>query len=90
MVKDFQDIRVNVNIEKKDKDKVKISISLCHKITSMPLKDLRINLLRDDIELESYAIDTGKAVFDKVSFGVYRLLISRGEKELGAVKLEIV
>lgn len=90
VVKDFQDIRININIEKKNAGQVKIVVMFHDKDTSVPLSDLRVSLTQDDIELESYAIESGKAVFDKVSFGKYRLQILRADKELGVVKLEIV
>lgn len=90
VVKEFQDIRINVNIEKKDKDEVKISIFLCDKNTARPLSDLRVALLKDDIELESYTIDSGKAIFDRVAFAKYELQISQRDKDLGSIKLEII
>lgn len=90
VVKEFQDIRIKLNIEKKEKGIVKITILFFDKKTNMPLKDLRVSLLKGNIELESYGVDKGKAVFDNVSFGKYSLLISHKNKELGLVKLEIV
>ncbi len=90
VVKEFQDIRINVNIEKKDKDKVKICIFLSDKDTARPLSDLRVSLLKDDIELESYMVDSGKATFDKVAFGKYELQISQRDKDLGSIKLQII
>lgn len=90
IIKEFQNIRISGRIEKREKGKVKVGISLCDKNTSEPLKDLRIGLFKDDIELESYVIDSGCSSFDNLSFGKYTLKIFRGEEELGVIKLEVI
>jgi hypothetical protein len=53
------------------------------------IKDLRVTLLREDLELESYLNDFGKVVFENVLLGKYTVEISTLESKLASVLLEI-
>ena len=89
VVKEFKDIRINVSIEKKDKPGVKIITLVSNKYTSVPIENLRISISKGEIELESHTAESGKAIFDNVSFGSYSLFIFQNSKSLGLIKIEI-
>jgi hypothetical protein len=90
LVKEIGNIRINLNIEKREKELVKIIFTLTDKKTSLPLSDLRVVLLKDDTELESYVVESGQASFDKLGLGRFIFQILRGEEILGMIKLELV
>ena len=55
----------------------------------LPLEDLRLTLLKDTQEFESYETVAGNAVFENVAFGQYIIKIVQKNEELGAINLEI-
>ena len=89
LIKEFQNIKITLHIQKKDKDKIRINLDLVDKVSLQPLSDLRLALLKDTQELESYAAVSGNAVFDKVGFGRYVIVILRKDDKLGIINLEI-
>ena len=89
LIKEFNDIKVTVYIQRRDKHKVRINLNLVNKISLTPLEDLRLALIKDTQELESYEAVAGNAVFENVGFGQYSIKITRKDEELGAINLEI-
>jgi hypothetical protein len=53
------------------------------------IKDLRVTLIRDDTELESYLSDSGKVVFEHVLLGKYMVEISNIENKLAMIEIDI-
>ena len=89
LIKEFKDIKVTLFVQKRDKDKIRINLNLVDKVSLMPIENLRMVLLKDAQELESYEAASGSVVFDKVGFGRYNIQIMRKHEELGAINLEI-
>ncbi len=89
ILKDFKDIRLEVKIENKQGNEFNLIINAKCKKTQKPIKDLRVSLLKDDIELESYLTDFGQASFEHVLLGKYKVEISNVESKLAAVLLDI-
>lgn len=89
IVKEFKDLKINVNIEQKHGFQVKVIIKICDKNTSLPIENLRISLMKDNIELESYLIDSGSVIFDKVTSGNYNLRIFQNHDLIGLINLNI-
>ena len=75
IVKEFKDSIININIEKKDNSRVKLIIKIYDKNTSLPVEGFRISLFKKEVELESYLVDSGKVIFDKVDLGIYDLQV---------------
>jgi len=89
ILKDFKDIRVQVKIENKGKSNFNLSILVKQKNTQAVLKDLRVTLIKDDLELESYVTDSGSVTFEHVLLGKYRIEISSVEDKLASVLIDI-
>ncbi len=89
LIKELENIKIAINIQKRDKDKIRIKLELADKVSRQPLSGLRLALLKEGQEIESYEVTSGKAVFDKLSFGRYEIQILRREEKLGAISVEI-
>ncbi len=89
ILKDIKDIRVEMKIENKGKKVFALSVLLKEKNTAKILKDLRVSLIKDDLELESYLTDLGKVVFEHVLLGRYQIEISTVTNKLAQIILDI-
>ena len=89
ILKDFKDIRVEVKIENKRGQAFDLIIFVKDKQTHRIIKDLRVTLLKDDLELESYLSTTDKVIFEHVSAGKYIVEISNIEDKIASILLDI-
>ena len=89
ILKDFQDIRLEVKIENKGGKCFGVTVKAGRKDTRGLIKDLRVTLIKDDLELESYLSDAGSVTFEHVSLGRYRLEVASPEKKLASVLLDV-
>lgn len=89
LIKELENIKITINIRKIDKDKVRLSLVLADKASLRPLSDLRLALLKEGSELESYEAASGSAAFDNVGFGHYDIEISQRGRKLSVIHLEI-
>jgi hypothetical protein len=89
VLKDFQNIRLEAKIENKGGNAFNVIITVKEKETQKLLKDLRITLIRDDLELESYLCDSGSVTFEHVLLGKYMIEISDLEEKLASVVLDV-
>ena len=89
VLKDFKDIRVEAKIENKGAQAFSLTIIVKQKQTQKAIKDLRVTLLRDDVELESYLGDAGKVIFEHVLLGTYTVEILSPEEKLASVLLDV-
>lgn len=89
ILKDFFDIRAEIKIENKGASAFKLSVLVKHRITQKVIKDLRVALIKDNTELESYLTDAGLVTFEHVLLGKYTVEISRVNSKLASVLLDI-
>jgi len=89
ILKDFFDIRAEIKIENMGANAFNLSILVKHRITQKVLKDLRVALIKDNTELESYLTDAGLVTFEHVLAGKYTVEISRVNSKLACVVLDI-
>jgi len=89
ILKDIADIRVEIKVEKRGSLAFALSVNVRNKQNLQVLKDLRVTLLRDDLELESYINDSGKVVFEHVALGKYTVEISDLGGKMAAILLDI-
>lgn len=87
--KDFKDISVEIKIENKAGKYFDAMIKARQKQGPLSFKDLRITLIKDDLELESYLSYTGSVNFEHILFGKYRLEITSFGNKLASVVLDI-
>jgi hypothetical protein len=89
ILKDFQDIRVEIKIENKGGKCFNLLLQAKQKRVPYLLKDLRVTLIRDGLELESYLSETGSVNFEHVLLGKYKLEIASLENRLALVILDV-
>lgn len=89
ILKDFKDLRVEVKVENKGGKAFNLNVAAKERQTQRALKDLRITLLKDDLELESYLSDSGSVTFEHVLLGRHRIEISSLEKKIASILLDM-
>jgi hypothetical protein len=89
ILKDFEDIRVEVKIENKGGQNFNLHLYAKEKKTQKVIKDLRITLIRDGVELESYHVDSGRVTFEHILLGKYTVEICQPGERLASVLLDI-
>lgn len=89
ILKDFEKTRVEVKIENKHGQAFSLTVMAKEKDTQRVIRDLRITLIQDDRELESYLTDSGKVTFEHVLLGKYRVEISTVEERVASILLDI-
>jgi hypothetical protein len=89
ILKDFKDIRVEVKIETKDGGTFNLTVIVKERETQNIIKDMRVTLLKGDLELESYLSESGKVTFEHVLLGKYTVEISTIKDKLATVLLDI-
>ncbi len=87
--KNFKDKVVEVKIENIQGRAFKLNIKALDKFKRKVIKDLRITLLRDDLELESYHTDSGGVIFEHVQLGKYKVEIHSPDQLIASIILDI-
>jgi hypothetical protein len=89
ILKDFKDIRVQIKIENKSGKYFNLNIQAKSKQGKEVIKDLRVTLFKEDIELESYLNDSGVVIFEHVLLGKYKVELADLERNLASVLLDV-
>jgi len=89
VLKDFNDIRVEIKIENKAGEAFDLAVFLKDKQTNRAIKDLRVSLFKDELELESYLPSSNKVTFEHVLAGKYTIEISGMENKMASILLDI-
>ncbi|MFA5287189.1 MAG: hypothetical protein WC394_02835 [Candidatus Omnitrophota bacterium] len=89
ILKDFADIRVQIKIENKSGKYFNLNIQAKSKQSKELIKDLRVTLFKEDIELESYLNDSGSVIFEHVLLGKYKVELADLESNLASVLLDV-
>ena len=89
VLKDFKDMRVEVKIENKGGKYFDVTVKVGRNGARWLIKDLRVTLIKDDLELESYLSDAGFVRFEHVCLGRYKLEVRSAEENLTSVLLDV-
>jgi len=89
ILKDFGNIRVEAKIETKESGNFNLQVIIKEKQTQETIKDLRISLIKGDVELESYLADSGKVVFEHVLLGKYTVEITSPKDKMAEISIDI-
>jgi len=87
--KDIKDVRVELRLENKQGKSFNLAVLVREKATQKIVKDLRITLLKDNLELESYHAESGQVIFENVLLGRYIIEISDTGDKLARVMVDI-
>ena len=90
ILKEFKDIRVEARIVNKQGKSFSLTITAKDKQSNKTVKDLRVTLLKDEMELESYLVDAGAVTFEHVLLGKYTVeLYGADSGKFASVLLDI-
>jgi len=89
ILKDFNDIRLEVKVENKGRKYFNVTVRARQKDSARPLKDIRVTLIKEDMELESYFSDSGSVSFEHILLGKYNLEVTSIKDRLALVVLDI-
>ncbi|MCX5707509.1 MAG: hypothetical protein NTY14_00780 [Candidatus Omnitrophica bacterium] len=89
ILKDFGDIRVEVKITAKESNNFDLKVIMKNKQSQEIIKDLRVSLIKGDLELESYLAESGKVVFEHVLLGKYTVEISSLRDNVASILIDI-
>jgi len=90
VLEDFNDILVEAKIENKQGKTFNLAILIKNKENLQVRSDLRVCLIKDDLELESYVTDSGRAVFENIPPSRYRIDIVGQENKLAEFFLDVI
>ena len=90
ILKDLQQIRVTAKIQNKNTKSFNLTITVKDKVSQKIHKDLRITLIKDGIELESYVTDSGSSFFENILPGDYLVEVSRLEQKIAVIDLKVL
>ncbi|MCM8796829.1 MAG: hypothetical protein NC923_02990, partial [Candidatus Omnitrophica bacterium] len=88
IVGDFGDISVEARIENKTGGFFDAVIITKQKDTQKFIRDVRLTLIKDNIELESYIAYSGRVKFEHIAAGKYKVEIVSIEKRLAVILLD--
>ena len=89
ILKDFQVFRVEIRVVNKGDDAFAAQVSVKEKQTSKPLKDIRVSLLKAEVELESYLAESGTVTFEHLRVGSYVIVLAAPDNYRAYVILAI-
>jgi hypothetical protein len=89
ILKDLQQIRVMAKIQNKTTHSFNLTITVTDKQAQRADKNLRVTLIRDGIELESYLNESGNSFFENVQPGDYLVEVSRQEERIAVIDLKV-
>jgi hypothetical protein len=89
ILKDFFDTRIEVRIQRGSAAGFGLVVMARDKKTHKALKEARVTLFKDDLELESRVSDMGKAVFENIEPGNYSIDVSGIKEKIAMISLDV-
>jgi len=89
ILKDLQQIRVLAKVQNKSAKSFNLTITVKDKQTLKIDKNLRVTLIKDGLELESYINDSGGSFFENILPGNYIVEVSRQGQREAVIDLKV-
>ncbi|HNW39775.1 MAG TPA: hypothetical protein PL125_04435 [Candidatus Omnitrophota bacterium] len=89
ILKDLQQIRILAKIQNKSAQSFNLTITVKDKQSQKIDKNLRITLIKEGLELESYVNDSGDCFFENVLPGDYIVEVSRQGQREAVIDLKV-
>ncbi len=89
ILKDLREIRVLAKIQNKNTKSFNLTVTVKDKVSQKIHKNLRITLIRDGVELESYMADSGSSSFENILPGDYTVEVSRLGQKIVVIDLKV-
>lgn len=87
VVKNFQEVLADIQIEKKKSRSTDLTIRVTEKTTKKKAQGIRVSLVKDNREIESRNVEGGKAKFEEVKAGNYKVILVKEDKKIGIITL---
>jgi len=89
ILKDLQEVRVLAKVESKNGRVFNLVITIKNKQGQQVNKDLRVTLIKNEVELESYISGTGSSIFENILPGNYRVEVTQETRLLAVIDLKV-
>ena len=89
IVKDFQRVKILAKIQNKSAKSFNLTITVTDKLSKKNEQDLRVTLIKDELELESYLHDSGSSFFENIPPGDYSVEVSRHGQREAVIDLKV-
>jgi len=87
IVKAFKEIVVEIEVEKERHDLADVAIRIAEKDKTKKAVGFRVSLFKGDREFRSLLLEQGKAKFEEVKVGKYKIVITKEGSIFGVVNL---
>lgn len=85
----FDNVNVEIEVARQQKDLNRVILKLKDQQKNTMVNDLRVTLVLNDVELESYIAQNGKVIFENVKPGKYFIRISSIDSPIGIIMLDL-
>ena len=89
ILKDLQKIRIEAKLKNNNAKSFNLTVSIRDKQSQKLIKDLRVALLKDNLELESYASDCASVVFKDILPGSYTVEVALKDEKIVVVEINV-
>lgn len=88
ILKDIQSIRVEARLKNNNARSFDLAIAVMDKQSQKLIRDLRVTLLKGEIELESYASESERVIFRDIPPGVYKAEVAKAGERVAVVEIK--
>lgn len=89
ILKDLQQVRILAKIQHKSTKSFNLTITVKDKQSQKIEKNLRVTLIKDGLELESYVNDSESSFFENILPGDYTVEVSRQGQRVAVIDLKV-
>ena len=89
ILKDLEEVRILAKVESKSSKIFNLTIIIKDKQGEKVSNNLRITLMKDEVELESYISDSGGSIFENISPGNYRVEVTQETRMVALIDLKV-
>jgi hypothetical protein len=89
VLKDFKEVRVEARVDRCAASSVNLSVTARCVRSQSCLKEARVTLIKDSLELESYLAQAGTVCFEHLIAGTYCVDISSSRQKLALIVLDL-
>ncbi|MDD5116790.1 MAG: hypothetical protein PHW98_07040 [Candidatus Omnitrophica bacterium] len=89
ILKDLREARILVKLESKKKKNFSLMVDIKDKRGKRISRNLRVSLLKGEVEMESYVSENGSSIFEDVLPGDYKVEASKHERLVAIIDLKV-
>jgi len=89
ILKDFQKFRIEAKLKNNNAKSFNLTLLIRDKQSQKLIPDLRVTLLKDDFELESYASECASVTFCDILPGVYTIEVAAKGEKAAVVQIKV-